>query len=61
MSGDGIEGVAAGLSAMEAEFLEIDENGRWNAVYQVGSLSAGSGSHGEGHQILKRSQVDPLI
>lgn len=60
MSGDGIEGVAAGLPAMEAEFLEIDENGRWNAVYQVGSLP-GSGSDGEGHQILKRSQVDLLI
>lgn len=28
------EGVAAGLSAMEAEFLEIDENGSWGAVYQ---------------------------
>ncbi|XP_037333998.2 tyrosine-protein phosphatase non-receptor type 1 [Pungitius pungitius] len=28
------EGVAAGLSAMEAEFREIDENGSWNAVYQ---------------------------
>eukprot|EP00066_Takifugu_rubripes_P002008 XP_003963616.2 PREDICTED: tyrosine-protein phosphatase non-receptor type 1 [Takifugu rubripes] len=34
MSGDEDEGVAADLSAMEAEFLEIDENGRWNAVYQ---------------------------
>lgn len=30
------EGVAAGLSAMEAEFREIDEDGRWGAVYQVG-------------------------
>lgn len=38
MSGDGEEGVAAGLSAMEAEFLEIDRNGRWSAVYQVGPL-----------------------
>lgn len=26
--------MAAGLSAMEAEFREIDENGRWNAIYQ---------------------------
>lgn len=31
-------GVAAGLSAMEDEFLQIDENGRWSAVYQVGPL-----------------------
>lgn len=23
---------------MEAEFLEIDENGSWNAIYQVGTL-----------------------
>lgn len=38
MAGDGEEGVAAGLSAMETEFLEIDENGRWNVVYQVGPL-----------------------
>lgn len=38
MSGDEDEGVAADLSAMEAEFLEIDENGRWNVVYQVGPL-----------------------
>lgn len=30
------EGVAAGLSAMEAEFREIDENGSWSAIYQVG-------------------------
>lgn len=28
------EGVAAGLSAMEAEFREIDENGSWSAIYQ---------------------------
>jgi len=33
------EGVAAGLSAMEAEFREIDENGSWNAIYQVGKTS----------------------
>lgn len=26
--------MAAGLSAMEAEFREIDENGSWNAIYQ---------------------------
>lgn len=38
MSGDEDEGVAADLSAMEAEFLEIDENGRWNVVYQVRPL-----------------------
>lgn len=31
-------GGAAGLSAMEAEFREIDENGSWSAVYQVGAL-----------------------
>lgn len=30
--------VAAGLSAMEAEFREIDENGSWSAIYQVGPL-----------------------
>lgn len=29
--------MAAGLSAMEAEFREIDENGSWNAIYQVGA------------------------
>lgn len=29
---------AAGLSAMEAEFREIDENGSWNAIYQVRAL-----------------------
>lgn len=28
--------MAAGLSAMEAEFREIDESGSWNAIYQVG-------------------------
>lgn len=39
------EGVAAGLSAMEAEFREIDEDGRWGAVYQVG-LSANKGGSG---------------
>lgn len=38
MSRDEEEGVAADLSAMEAEFLEIDENGRWSVVYQVGPL-----------------------
>lgn len=37
MAGDGEEGVAAGLSAMEAEFLEMDGSGRWSAVYQVGT------------------------
>lgn len=37
MSGDEEEGVSAGLSAMEAEFVEIDKNGRWSAVYQVGT------------------------
>lgn len=37
MSGDEEEAVAAGLSAMEAEFLDVDKNGRWSAVYQVGS------------------------
>lgn len=33
------EGVAAGLSAMEAEFREIDEHGSWSAIYQVGPPS----------------------
>lgn len=28
---------AAGLSAMETEFREIDENGSWSAIYQVGT------------------------
>lgn len=36
----GGEGVAAGLSAMEAEFREIDESGSWNAIYQVGPLDS---------------------
>ncbi len=36
--GEEEEGVAAGLSAMEAEFREIDENGSWSAIYQVGPL-----------------------
>lgn len=37
------EGVAAGLSAMEAEFREIDENGSWSAIYQVGPNQGGNG------------------
>lgn len=28
------EGVAAGLTAMEVEFRDIDENGSWTAIYQ---------------------------
>lgn len=34
ISGQEEVGVAAGLSAMEAEFREIDENGSWSAIYQ---------------------------
>lgn len=40
------EGVAAGLSAMEAEFREIDENGSWSAIYQVGPLRQNQGGNG---------------
>lgn len=36
--GEEDEGVAAGLSEMEAEFREIDENGNWSTIYQVGPL-----------------------
>lgn len=44
--GEEDEGVAAGLSEMEAEFREIDENGSWSAIYQVGPLGENQGGNG---------------
>lgn len=38
------EGVAAGLTAMEVEFRDIDENGSWTAIYQVGPPANEGGS-----------------
>lgn len=33
---------------MEAEFREIDENGSWNAIYQVGPPPAPAPRHSPG-------------
>lgn len=55
--------MAAGLSAMEAEFREIDESGSWNAIYQVRTSPAVQGGNVPGGEAatLRQSDIVCLI
>lgn len=42
---------------MEAEFLEIDENGSWNAIYQVGTLDMSRWKSALGEAVTFRGNI----